>query len=172
MGATRIGLGGRSGWSALVAGLCVLGVLEAVVLHFLVTALLPEVVARVVDIVVGAATLVLLAAVASPLWSGVRVTDALLRVRFGWLAALDIPLTSITAIAQFTPPARDPAELGLAVDEDSGHLTVIRSPSSPLLRIEFTPPVPARTLAFRRVRATSLTLSVTDPDSLRAAAGH
>lgn len=31
MGATRVGLGGRSGWSALVAGLSVLGALEAVV---------------------------------------------------------------------------------------------------------------------------------------------
>ncbi|PFG42581.1 hypothetical protein ATJ88_1244 [Isoptericola jiangsuensis] len=74
--AVRLGAGGRGPWWALVAGLTVLGVLEAVLLHWAADALLPAGPARVVDVVVGGATAALLLVMASPLWSRHRVANA------------------------------------------------------------------------------------------------
>ncbi|MEU0542985.1 hypothetical protein ABZ319_24245 [Nocardia sp. NPDC005978] len=166
---TRIGLGGRAGWAGLVAGLCLLGVLEAAVLHFLAAALLPETVALVVDIVAVAATAALLLAVASPLWSHTRLTPTTVHARFGLLAAIDIPRTAITGITSVHTTPAQPAELGLAFDEDSGALSFIRSPASPVLRIDFAAPLPARTAGLRRVHATALLVSTSDSGALLAA---
>ncbi|MFF2550062.1 hypothetical protein ACFVUS_03635 [Nocardia sp. NPDC058058] len=166
---SRIGMGARTGWWAVVAGMTVIGVLEAVVLHFLATALLPAVVARIVDAVVGGATALLLIAVASPLWSAIRVDAARVRARFGWLAAVDIPRREIDAVECFRPPPQRPAELGLDFDPESGLLSFLRSPGSPLVRIDFRDELPARTHGIRTVRARAVLLSTADAERLLAA---
>ncbi|MFB8000912.1 hypothetical protein [Nocardia sp. NPDC056000] len=162
-------MGTRGGWWAVVAGMTVVGVLEAVVLHFLATALLPTVAARIVDAVVGGETLLVLLAAASPLWSVIRVDNARVRARFGWLAAVDIPRTEIGKAERFRPTPQRPAELGLDFDADSELLSFIRSPGSPLVRIDFRAELPARTRGTRRVRARAVLLSTSDAERLLAA---
>ncbi|MFG1793623.1 hypothetical protein [Nocardia sp. NPDC049149] len=70
---TRFGAGRRGAWAALVVGVSVLGVLEVGVLHLVVGAYAPPLVAMVVDLVAGIPTAALLVAMASPLWSSHRL---------------------------------------------------------------------------------------------------
>ncbi|MEV6278414.1 hypothetical protein [Nocardia sp. NPDC051832] len=165
----RIGMGRRGGWLALVGGIAAFGVLEAVVLHLIVEAVAPRSVVLVVDVVAGSLTLLFVVAVASPTWSVHRVTAGALRARFGWLAAANVPLSAIASVTPYQPTVRRPAQLGLDFDEDTGLLSLIRSPSSPLLRVELTTAVAARTQLLQRVSARALLLSTDDPERLRAA---
>ncbi|MFI9504394.1 hypothetical protein [Nocardia sp. NPDC052566] len=165
----RVGSGKRGGWAALVAGIVAFGVLEAAVLHFLAAAVLPRDAALVADVVIGALTVLFVLAIATPLWSSHRVTRRELRLRFGWLAAMDIPLDAIREVAAHRTTVRRPAELGLDFDDESAELALIRSPSSPLLRITLAAPVPARTRGWRRVDAGSVVLSTDDAEQLPAA---
>ncbi|QLY33407.1 hypothetical protein H0264_15275 [Nocardia huaxiensis] len=162
----RMGLGRSGGWWGLAAGIVLLGILEAAVLHFLARALLPHPAALVVDVVAGSLTLLLVAAFLSPLWGSYRLTPRVLRLRFGWLAAVDIPLSAIADIRPHRADPRRPAELGLDFDHDSGLLSVIRSPSAPLVRIELNTEVEARTQGWKRVRARAILASADNADSL------
>ncbi|RDI54213.1 hypothetical protein [Nocardia mexicana] len=163
---TRIGLGHRGGWAALAAGVVVLGLLEAAVLHFLATAYLPPAPATAVDAVAAAFTLLVIAALVSPLWGSFRLDSTTLRLRFGWLASVDIPLSAVVNIRPYKADLRNPAQLGLDFDEESALLTVVRAPSSPLVRIELATEVPARTQGWKRVRARTILASTDDADVL------
>ncbi|MBL1074449.1 hypothetical protein JK358_08570 [Nocardia sp. 2] len=163
---TRMGLGRRGAWAALTAGIAVLGLLEAAVLHFLAGAFLPDGVAVAVDVVPAVLTLLVVLAFASPLRGSVRVDAECVRVRFGWLAAANIPLPSIADIRPHVTDPRNPVELGLDFDEASGLLSLIRSPSSPLVRIGLESAVPARTMGLRSIAARAVLVSVGDADML------
>ncbi|MEV6559787.1 hypothetical protein AB0M22_28980 [Nocardia sp. NPDC051756] len=156
----RMGLGRRGAWAALLAGVGALGVVEFSVLHLLANGLLPSTVALIIDLVVGIPTAALILAVASPLWSAHRLDRTHLRLRFGWLATIDIPLTLIDTAAVYRPPVQHPAQTGLDFDEKSARWTAIRSPSAALVRIDLTEPIPARTQGWRRVSARSVVISV------------
>lgn len=168
----QIGSGGRAGWSALVAGMAVLGVLEAAILHFAATAFLPATAAHLLDLVVGVLTLAFLLAVASPLWTRIRIDDTTIHARFGWLGALDIPAAEVSATVPHHPTPQRPAQLGMDFDADSGLLSWVRSPTSPLIRIDFRTGLPARTQGWKRIEARSLLLSVDDADRALAALPH
>ncbi|MFI6216964.1 hypothetical protein ACIBCD_33620 [Nocardia brasiliensis] len=156
----RMGLGKRGAWAGLLAGVGVLGVLEVAVLHFVVGAYVPQVVTVVLDVLFGVPTLALLTAMASPLWSVQRVDAERLRLRFGWLAALDVPLGIVRTAEPHRPSVRHPAQTGLDFAEESATISLIRSPTSELVRVEFTAEVPARIQGLRRVRARSAVFSV------------
>ncbi len=162
-------MGRRGGWLALVVGIAAFGLLEAVVLHLIVKAVAPQPIVLLVDVVVGALTALFVIAVASPSWSVHRVTRDALRARFGWLAAANVPLAVIASVTPYQPSLRRPAQLGLDFDEDTAMLSLIRSPSSPLLRVDLTTAIAARTQLLRRVSARALLLSTDDPERLRAA---
>lgn len=169
MAETRIGAGGRRGWALLVAGMCALGVLEALVLHLIGSNYLPSGVSLALDAVVAVLTVGFLIAVASPLWSSHRVRAGELRVRFGWLTTVNIALSLIQAVTPYRSTPQRPAELGLDFEEDSATLSAFRSPSSPLVRIELTEPVAARTQGLKRVRAKVIRISVDDAELLTEA---
>ncbi|WP_280430586.1 hypothetical protein [Nocardia brasiliensis] len=156
----RMGLGKRGAWAGLLAGVGALGLLEVAVLHFVVGAYAPRVVTVVLDVLFGVPTLALLAAMASPLWSAQRVDGERLRLRFGWLAALDVPLGIVRTAEPHRPSVRYPAQTGLDFADESATVSLIRSPASELVRVEFTEEVPARIQGFRRVRARSAVVSV------------
>lgn len=157
-----MGLGRRGAWAALLAGVGALGVVEFSVLHLLANGLLPRPAAFIIDLVVGIPTAALLLAVASPLWSTHRLDRTHLRLRFGWLAAIDIPLPLIADATTYRPPVQHPAQTGLDFDEASARWTAIRSPSSALARVDLTEPIPARTQGWRRVTPRSFVVSVDD----------
>lgn len=165
----RLGLGRRGAWAALLAGVGGLGVVEFSVLHLLANGLLPSTVALIIDLVVGIPTAALIVAVASPLWSTHRLDRTELHLRFGWLAAIDIPLNLIEAAAVYRPPVQHPAQTGLDFDEKSSRWTAIRSPSSALVRIDLTEPIPARTQGWRRVSARSVVISVDNAEDFCSA---
>ncbi|MFE9577825.1 hypothetical protein ACFYO1_15665 [Nocardia sp. NPDC006044] len=165
----RMGLGRRGAWAALLAGVGALGVVEFSVLHLLANGLLPSTVALVIDLVVGIPTAALIVAVASPLWSTHRLDRTGLHLRFGWLAAIDIPLNRVGTAAAYRPPVQHPAQTGLDFDEKSSTWTAIRSPSSALVRIDLTDPIPARTQGWRRVTARSVVISVDKAEDFRTA---
>ncbi|MFC9437752.1 hypothetical protein [Nocardia sp. NPDC057030] len=165
----RMGSGRRGAWAALLAGVGALGVVEFSVLHLLANGLLPSTVAFVIDLVVGIPTAALIVAIASPLWSTHRLDRTGLHLRFGWLATIDIPLHLVDAVAAYRPPVQHPAQTGLDFDEKSATWTAIRSPSSPLVRIDLTDPIPARTQGWRRVTARSAVISVDNAEDFRAA---
>ncbi|WP_146153975.1 hypothetical protein [Nocardia brasiliensis] len=156
----RMGLGKRGAWAGLLAGVGALGLLEVAVLHFVVGAYAPRVVTLVLDVLFGVPTLALLAAMASPLWSAQRVDGERLRLRFGWLAAFDVPLGIVRTAEPHRPSVRYPAQTGLDFADESATVSLIRSPASELVRVEFTEEVPARIQGFRRVRARSAVVSV------------
>ncbi|UGT43993.1 hypothetical protein LTV02_11665 [Nocardia yamanashiensis] len=165
----RIGLGGRAGWNALVAGMAGLGVLEAAILHFAGTALLPSMAAHLLDLVVGVLTLAFLLAAASPLWTRIRIDDTTIHARFGWLGSLDIARAEVSAVGPHRATPQRPAQLGMDFDAESGLLSWVRSPTSPLVRIDFDVSLPARTQGWKRIEARSLLLSVDDADHALAA---
>ncbi|WP_069161134.1 hypothetical protein [Nocardia altamirensis] len=166
---TRFGAGRRGAWAALLAGVSVLGVLEVGVLHLVVGAYAPPLAALAVDLVFGIPTAALLVAMASPLWSSHRLDRERLRLRFGWLAGIDIPLRVIRDTATYHPTARQPAQTGLDFDADSATLLLVRSSASALVHIDLTEEVPARTQGWRRVVARAIIVSVDDADAFRAA---
>ncbi|MBF6541915.1 hypothetical protein [Nocardia brasiliensis] len=165
----RMGLGKRGAWAGLLAGVGALGLLEVAVLHFVVGAYAPRVVTAVLDVLFGVPTLALLVAMASPLWSVQRVSGEQVRLRFGWLAALDVPLRIVRTAEPHRPSVRHPAQTGLDFADESATVSLIRSPASELVRVEFTEAVHARIQGFRRVRARSAVLSVDDAAEFCAA---
>ncbi|WP_157172447.1 hypothetical protein [Nocardia pneumoniae] len=134
-------------------------------MHFLAHAFLPPAPALAVDAIAAAFTLLVIAAFASPLWGSFRLDSTTLRLRFGWLAAVDITLSGIDTIRPHKADIRDPAELGLDFDRESALLTVVRSPSSPLVRIELTAEVAARTQGCKHVGRASFSSAPTTPTS-------
>ncbi|MEU7144221.1 hypothetical protein ABZ942_32585 [Nocardia sp. NPDC046473] len=165
----RLGLGRRGAWTALLAGVGALGVVEFSVLHLLATGLLPHPAALIIDLVIGIPTATLILAVASPLWSTHRLTRTHLHLRFGWLAAIDIPPPLIHDASTYRPPVQHPAQTGLDFDSKSATWSAIRSPASPLIRITLTDPIPARTQAWRRVSPRSIVISVDNADTFLSA---
>ncbi|MGW4245006.1 hypothetical protein [Nocardia sp. NPDC004722] len=157
-----IGLGGRRAWAELAGGIVVLGVLEAAAVHFVGRAVLPGSVAGVVDLVAGVLTLAVVAAFVSPLWGSVRISERRIRIRFGWIAAVEVPLEMVGSVREYRADVRHPVELGLDFDAESGLLSIVRSPSSALVRMELSTPVPARTQGWRRVAARGVLVSVDD----------
>lgn len=164
-----MGLGRRGGWAALALGVTAVGALEAVVLHFLARAYLPPVAALCVDIGAGALTLAFVVAFASPLWGSIVLDESRFRLRFGWLATIEAPVADIVAVHPHRADAFRPAELGLDFDEETRLLSIVRSPSAPLIRVEFREPLPARTQLWRHVAARALLASIDDATRFEAA---
>ena len=163
----RLGLGARRMWWAWSVGFIVFGIIEAVVLHLIGTALLPGPVAAALDVVVGAATLALLVAFVSPLWSAHTVSDdGVARLRLGLLGSVVVQPGVVAQARTYTPTAIKPAEPGVGFDEETGRLSLVRSPSSPLVLLTFTHPVPARTQVFRRVLAAECLVGTDDAQRL------
>ncbi|MFE4461216.1 hypothetical protein ACFROC_28015 [Nocardia tengchongensis] len=125
--------------------------------------------ATCVDVLAGTLTLALILAFASPLWGSITLTPTTFRLHFGILAAIDIDVTNIAAVREMKPNPRHPAELGLDFDDNSALLSIIRSPKSPLLQLDLHEPIPARTQGWRRVHASSVLTSVSDPTPLLTA---
>lgn len=169
---TQVGAGGRGAWIALVLGICLLGALEILVLHFVAAAFLPPTAALVVDLVVGIPTLGVLIAFASPLWTNHRVDAERLHLRCGWLAALEVSRENVSSVSTYTPTARNPAQTGLDYDADTQLLSLVRSPSSEFVRVELREPVVARTQGWRRVPVSAAVVSVDDAAALVAACGY
>ncbi|MFD6141640.1 hypothetical protein [Promicromonospora sp. NPDC060271] len=163
----RIGLGARRVWWAWSAGLVVLGFIEALVLHLIGNALLPGPVAVALDVVVGAATLALLVVFVSPLWSAHTVSDeGVAHLRLGLLGSVVVRPGDVAQAGSHTPTAIKPAEPGVGFDDETGRLSLVRSPTSPLVLLTFTRPVPARMQVFRRVLATECLAGTDDPQRL------
>ncbi|MGW2662243.1 hypothetical protein ACWCW7_14865 [Nocardia tengchongensis] len=165
----RIGLGHRGPWTLLLAGIIALGLLEAAVLHLLARAFLPATAATCVDVLAGTLTLAVILAFASPLWGSITLTPTTFRLRFGVLASATIGITNIAAARTKPPNPRHPAELGLDFDNPSALLSIIRSPKSPLLQLDLHEPISVRTQGWRRVHASSVLTSVSDPTPLLTA---
>lgn len=140
--------------------------LESAVVHFVGLRLLGSSAVLIVDAVVGVLTLLFLLAMASPLWSRIRVDERVLQVRFGWLAAITVPLDLIGDLQPYHPDVYHPVGLGLDFDTGSATLSLTRSSTSPLVRVELTEEVAGRTQGWRRVRARSIVVSTDDPDRL------
>ena len=153
----------------LLAGVTLVGVLEAFVLSRLGRAVLPDPVAAALDAVVAVATLAVLAALASPLWSSHRLDDERVRLRLGWLAEAVVPLACVRAVAPYTSPLWQPAQLGTDFDPDTGCLSLVRSASSALVRFELEGDVAARHQGLRHVRARVVLVSVDDAAAFVAA---
>jgi hypothetical protein len=150
----------------LLAGVTLVGVLEAFVLSRLGRAVLPDPVAAALDAVVAVGTLALLAALASPLWSSHQLDDERVRLRLGWLAEAAVPLACVRSVAPYTPPVLQPAQLGTDFDPDTGCLSLVRSASSALVRFELKGDVAARHQGLRHVRARVVLVSVDDAAEL------
>ncbi|WP_369370428.1 hypothetical protein AB1046_16750 [Promicromonospora sp. Populi] len=166
-GAARtFGLGGRGPWLALVAGLVVLGGIEVLVLHLIAGALLPVPVALAVDLVAGVLTAALLVAFVSPLWSRHRVAGGVVRFRFGWVGAVDVPLADVASAAVHRPTTTKPLELGVGFDETTGRTSLVRSTASPAVLVELSRPVEGRVQVWRRVRTSSVLVGVASPEDL------
>ncbi|MFD7021561.1 hypothetical protein [Promicromonospora sukumoe] len=160
------GLGGRGPWLGLVAGVAALGVVEVLVLHLIAGALLPRPVALTVDVVAGVLTAALLAAFVSPLWSRHRVADGVVRLRLGWVAAVDVALDDVVSATVYRATAARPLELGAGFDEETGRVSLVRTTSAPAVLVELSRPAAARVQVLRGVRATSVLVGVAEPDEL------
>ncbi|MFE7509031.1 hypothetical protein [Promicromonospora sp. NPDC057488] len=160
------GLGGRGSWFGLVAGVAALGAVEVLVLHLIGNALLPRPVALAVDVVAGVLTAALLAAFVSPLWSRHRVADGVVRLRLGWVAAVDVAPGDVVSATLYRPTAAAPLELGAGFDEDTGRVSLVRTTAAPAVLVGLSRPVAARVQVLRGVRATSVLVGVAEPDEL------
>ncbi|GAA2245476.1 hypothetical protein GCM10010413_56570 [Promicromonospora sukumoe] len=160
------GLGGRGPWLGLVAGVAALGVVEVLVLHLVAGALLPRPVALTVDVVAGVLTAALLAAFVSPLWSRHRVADGVVRLRLGWVAAVDVALDDVVSAAVYRAAPARPLELGAGFDEETGRVSLVRTMAAPAVLIELSRPAAARVQVLRKVRASSVLVGVAEPDEL------
>lgn len=161
-GEQRFGLGRRGNWALLVAGVTLVGILEAVVVSLIGRAVLPDPVATALDVVVALGTLILLAALASPLWSSHRLDDERVRLRLGWLGEVVVPLVLIGSVTRYTAPVMQPAQLGTDYDPVTGRLALIRSGTSALVLLELDGDVAARYQGLRHVQARAVLISVDD----------
>ena len=158
----RFGLGGRGAWTLLVAGVTLVGILEAYVVSRLGRAVLPAPIATAVDAVVAVGTLALLVAVASPLWSRHRLDREQVRLRLGWLGGVAVPLRRVGSATPYTAPVRRPVQLGVDFSPATGRLSLIRASTSPHVLLELDGDVLARYQAVRHVRARAVLVSVDD----------
>ncbi len=166
----RVGAGSHGQWSALVAGVVAIGAVEGVMVHLVAGALLPPVAALVTDLVLGLATLVVLLALASPLWSSYRLGPDALTVRFGWVGSVAVRRADVRGASLHTGTAARPVELGVGHDDELRVASFVRSTASPVVRLELAAPVTARVAGTRRVPATAVLVSVDDPGVLLALA--
>ncbi|MCO7271818.1 MULTISPECIES: hypothetical protein [Cellulosimicrobium] len=175
----RLGAGARGQWWALVAGVVGLGAVEVLTVHLVAGALLPDVAALVVDVVLGLATLALVLALASPLWASVRLGPDALVVRFGWVGGVVVPRADVVAAGTWTGTAVRPVEIGAGHDDPAdggertgahGVVSFVRSARSPVVRLDLAAPVAARVAGTRRVTATTVLVGVDDPEPLLALA--
>jgi hypothetical protein len=158
----RFGLGRRGTWALLLAGVTLVGILEAVALSLLGGAVLPDPVATVLDAVVALGTLTVLTALASPLWSSHRLDDERVRLRLGWLGDVVVPLVRIGSVTRYTAPVLQPAQLGTDFDPATGRLSLVRSGASALVLLELNGDVAARYQGLRHVHARAVLISVDD----------
>ncbi|MFI6428394.1 hypothetical protein [Promicromonospora sp. NPDC050880] len=166
----RLGLGGRGVWWAWSAGFVAFSAIEVLVLHLIGGALLPRPAALKLDVVIGVITLALLVAFVSPLWSVHTVADdGTARLRFGLLGSIAVHPRDVARARSFTPTATRPAEAGVGLDQETGRVTLIRSPGSPLVLATFARPIPARVQLFRRVLAAECVVGTDDAHRLVAA---
>ena len=145
-----------------MAGVTLGGILEAVVVSRLGRAVLPGPVATALDAVVAVVTLVLLVALASPLWSRHLLGEDHVRLRLGWIGDVVVPLAHVRSATAYTAPVMQPAQLGADFDPATGRLSLIRSSASNLVLLELNGDVPARYQGLRHVRACAVLVSVDD----------
>lgn len=154
------------------------GAVEVVTVHLVAGALLPDVAALVVDVVLGVATLVLVVALASPLWASYRLGADALVLRFGWVGGVVVPRADVVRATEYRGTAARPVELGAGHDvadetadePAAGVVSFVRSTRSPVVRLDLGAPVTARVAGTRRVTATTVLVGVDDPDPLLALA--
>ncbi len=132
--------------------------------HLIAVRFVPGV-APAIDLALGAVTAGVCLAIASPLWSRVRVRGPMLRVRFGWLARTDVPLSDIVDVAVVAGAAVP--EQGIAVAD--GVLSLILDPEGEAVRLTLAAPVAARFQVVRAVSVHTLVIGMADAAQTRAA---
>lgn len=169
----RLGLGRRGVWWVWSAGFVAFGVVEVLGLHLIGSVLLPAPAGLALDVVMSVLTLAVLVAFVSPLWSAHTLSDdGAARLRCGMLGSIVVRPDDIARARPFTPTAARPAEAGAGFDDETGRLSLVRSPASPLVFASFTRPVPGRVQLFRRVLAAECLVSTDDAQRLVAALGR
>lgn len=152
-------LGSRRGWMWLVALLAGLGALETIGALLIARALLPLTAAVAVDAILVSWTVVALWIFASPLWGQVEVDSNGLRVRFGLVGSIWVPIEAIHGAALHTTQPRTPLQLGAGFVDESRQIALVRSTTSDSVLVRFRLPVAGRVQLFKPVMATSLVVT-------------
>ena len=152
-------LGSRRGWMWLVVLLALLGALETIGTLLITHRLLPPTAAVTVDAIVVNWTVVAMFVFASPLWGKVEVHGEGLRVRFGLVGGVGVPIEAILGAAPYTAPARTPLQLGAGFDEEFRQLSLVRSTTSESVIVRLRIPCAGRVQLFKPVMATSLVVT-------------
>ena len=152
-------LGPRRGWMWLVVLLVVLAGLETIGAVLITHRLLPPMAAFIVEAIVVSGTVVAMFVFASPLWGTVDVDGEGLRVHFGLVGSVAVPIETILGAAPYQAPARTPLQLGAGFDEESRQLSLVRSTTSESVIVRLGIPGVGRVQLFRPVLATSLVVT-------------
>ena len=155
----RHNLGSRRGWMWLVVLLAVVVALETIGTLLITHRLLPLMAAVVVEAIVVNWAVVAMFVFASPLWGKVEVHGEGLRVRFGWVGSVRVPMEAILGAAPCEAPARAPLQLGAGFDEESRQLSLVRSTTSESVIVRLRIPGAGRVQLFKPVMATSLVVT-------------
>ena len=155
----RHNLGSRRGWMWLVVLLVVVVALETIGTLLITHRLLPPMAAVIVEAIVVNWTLVAMFVFASPLWGKVEVHGEGLRVRFGLVGSVRVPIEAIRGAAPYKAPARTPLQLGAGFDRKSRQLSLVRSTTSESVIVHLRIPGAGRVQVFRPVMATSLVVT-------------
>jgi hypothetical protein len=152
-------LGSRRGWMWLVVLLVVLAALETIGALLITHRLLTPMAAFIVDASAVSSTVVAMFVFASPLWGRVDVDGEGLRVRFGLVGSVAVPIEAILGAAPYKAPARTPLQLGAGFDEQSRQISLVRSTTSESVIVHLGIPGAGRVQLFKPVLATSLVVT-------------
>jgi hypothetical protein len=162
-------LGPRRAWVWLTLGVALLAVAESVGLAAIVHALLPALLAWVVDALIVLPTVGFVIVIGSALTGRVIVDADQLVLRFGLLGGARVPRADIARVERFVPALIRPIGLGIDLPFGSRQATVTRGGQVPYVRVLLERPTNVRTALWRRAFASELVMSTRSPDQLIAA---
>ena len=150
-------------------GLAVLAVVEVPVIGFLVRAIVPGAAASAIQAVLGAVTLAVLLALASPLLTRHRIDGGVLRIRYGLLVAADVPLEDVEAVRPVRVPVGLLQPMGALVRAtERGTAARVTFSESGQLELRLRRPCRLRA-GWTTARVDRLTINADDPDGLAIA---
>ena len=156
-------LGSRRGWMWLVVLLVVLAALETIGALLITRQLVSPMAAAIIEAIVINWTVVAMFVFASPLWGRVDVDGAGLRVRFGLVGSVAVPIEAILCAAPYKAPGRAPLQLGAGFDQESRQLSLVRSTTSESVIVHLRIPCAGRVQLFKPVMAMSLVVTTSGP---------